>query len=364
LRTPLNAILGFAQLMEFDALTPDQAESVAHILSGGRHLLGLINEVLDIARIESGRLPLSLEAVEVREAMQEAAELMQPLARARNIRLTTVYPSDPHCAVMVDRQRVKQILLNLLANAIKYNREHGTVTFTSEVVEDRLVRIDVRDTGPGISPVRLERLFTPFDRLGAEASGVEGTGLGLALSLRLAEVMGGRLAVQSAVGEGSTFSVEFPRVESVVAVADSSGVGREAAPVSGAAARTVLYIEDNLSNLTLVRRLFAQRSEVTLLPAMQGQLGLDLAREHHPDLILLDLHLPDLPGSLVLERLQEDARTQGIPVAVITADATVGQRARLLAAGARAYLTKPLDVHEFLAVVDALLDAAPAGSTP
>ncbi len=356
LRTPLNAILGFAQLLQMDAQTPEQRESVAHILKGGRHLLDLINEVLDIARIESGRLHLSPEPVPVGELLREALDLMRPLASERGIRLDlgAVPAEDGH--VLADRQRLKQTVLNLISNAVKYNREGGKITVACAEGPGARLRIRVTDTGPGIPAAFQARLFTPFDRLGAEQRGPEGTGLGLALSKRLVEAMGGMLGVESAVGEGSTFWVELPLTaspEERLGGVPAEPVAVESAPRP---AVTILYVEDNLSNLRLVERVLARRPEVTLLPAMQGRLGLDLAREHRPALILLDLHLPDVPGYEVLRHLQGDPRTRDIPVIVISADATPGQVQRLKDSGARAYLTKPLDVKELLALLDALVN--------
>jgi PAS domain S-box-containing protein len=356
LRTPLNAILGFAQVLDLDALEPAQRESVSHILKGGRHLLALIDEVLDIARIEAGRLRLSLEAVAVRTVMDEARSLIRPLADGRKIQLRVEVPEPSTLHVRADRQRLKQVLLNLLSNAIKYNREGGVVTLACEDrPEGNRVRLRVVDMGPGISPERLARLFTPFDRLGAEATGVEGTGLGLALSRALAEAMGGALSVVSEVGRGSTFWVELDRAES-----PEPEILEAAAQVSGGPTlkngAVVLYIEDNPSNVHLIEHVLARRPGVKLLTTMQGRLGLALASEHRPGLILLDLHLPDISGTEVLRQLQDEPRTRGIRVVVLSADASPGQARQLLDAGAHAYLTKPIDVREFLRVLDQTLE--------
>ncbi len=352
LRTPLNAVLGFGQLLELEPLPAGQRESVDHILKAGRHLLGLIDEVLDISRIEAGHLAISLEPVLVNDVIREALDLVHPLAAKWNVRLDGRPSEADDRYVKADRQRLKQVLLNFLSNAAKFNRPEGTVTVSvSEAPGDRL-RLNVIDTGLGIPPEKMARLFTPFDRLGAEERGVEGTGLGLALSKRLVEMMGGAVGVESAVGQGSTFWVELPHVESPAAGVDL----RPAAPVQTLdTLGTVLYIEDNLPNLRLVERLVAHRPEVKLLSAMQGGLGLELAREHSPDLILLDLQLPDLSGAEVLDRLQHDPRTSGIPVVVLSADATPGQVKRLRSAGAREFLTKPLDVKRLLGLLDQVL---------
>jgi len=362
LRTPLNAILGFGQVLEFERLEADQRESVGYILKAGRHLLGLIDEVLDIARIEAGRLSLSLEPVQVKQVVDEARSMIRPLAAERNIRLQVEVPEDADRYVLADRQRLKQVLLNLLSNAVKYNREGGEVIFSWEEAPGGRVRFAVADAGPGIPPEKVAQLFTPFERLGVEETGVEGTGLGLALSKALMEAMGGTMGVESAVGKGSVFWFELPQAEG-----PEAGVVREEEGVSALpplrAGSTVLYVEDNLSNLRLIEHLLARRPGVKVLSAMQGRLGLDLAREHRPSLILLDLHLPDVPGIEVLRRLREDPRTREIPVVVISADASPGQHHRLLAAGAQDYLTKPIDVRKFLAIVDQTLSAEEASGT-
>ena len=357
LRTPLNAILGFAQLLEMDHLTSEQQESVAQILKAGRHLLDLINEVLDIARIEAGRLIVSIESVSVKEVIQEGLDLVAPLAVARDIQLKVEAAGLSDRFIFVDRQRLKQVLLNLLSNAVKYNRPGGVVTLSYAEVKGGRLRVNVSDTGLGIPPDRLGQLFTPFERLGAEQTGIEGTGLGLALSKRLVEAMRGTMGVDSTVGRGSTFWVEFPlSVEEQPATQRGTEGPRPAAVAEAArGAFSVLYIEDNLSNLELIQHLLSRRPEIKLLSAMQGRLGLDLAREHRPDLILLDVHLPDIPGAEMVRLLREDLKTRNIPVVVVSADALPTQIQRLLAAGARAYLTKPLEVRKFLDVVDQVL---------
>ncbi len=352
LRTPLNSIIGFGQLLELDVRGPEQRESVAHILKGGRHLLGLINEVLDVARIEAGRLSLSLEPVVLEDVVRGALDLVRPLAAARGVLL----PSPPawNRSVMADRQRLQQVLLNLLSNAIKYNREGGSITVgAADATADRL-RLTISDTGNGISREMLERLFTPFDRLGADQTAVEGTGLGLTLSKGLVEVMGGSLTLESRLGAGTTCTIELPTTTNAdvpLPASDPGARNTEGARTHG----TVLYVEDNLANLRLVERVVALRPGVTLLSAMQGRQGLELARDHRPDLIVLDLHLPDLPGTEVLAQLLAEPRTREIPVVILSADATPSQITRLRAQGARAYLTKPLDVQAFLTQLDEVL---------
>ncbi len=356
LRTPLNAILGFGQVLEMERLETAQRESVGYILKAGHHLLGLIDEVLDIARIEAGRLRLSLEPVSVKVTLDEARSLIRPLAEERKIRLRVEPPERADLYVLADPQRLKQVLLNLLSNGVKYNREGGEVTLSCEEAHGNRLRFKVTDTGPGIPPDRIERLFAPFERLGAEGTGVEGTGLGLALSKALVEAMAGALGVESVVGRGSTFWMELPRAESLepeIARAAESAPGGPALR-SGSA---LLYIEDNLSNVKLIEHVLARRPQVRLLTAIQGRLGLDLAREHRPGLILLDLHLPDISGDNVLRQLREDARTRDIPVVILSAEASPGQIQRLLDAGAHQYLTKPIDVRKLLGIVDEVLGA-------
>jgi CheY-like chemotaxis protein len=275
---------------------------------------------------------------------------------------------DVSCAthVLGDRQRLKQVLLNLLSNAVKYNREGGSVHLACEPVAGERLRIKVTDTGLGVPPESVERLFVPFERVGSEHSSIEGTGLGLPLSKRLAEAMGGTLDLASTPGQGSTFWVELPLVEGPVQQ-DERRSQAEARPAEEPAeptgpTLTVLYIEDNLSNLRLVERVLGRRPGVRLISAMRPQLGLDLAAEHHPDLILLDLHLPDMPGQEVYRRLQASPRTAGIPVVVLSADARPALVDQLLGQGVRAFLTKPLDVRELLEVLDGVAaDREPAG---
>ena len=355
LRTPLNAVLGYGQLLEMDHLDEDQRESVHQILKGGTLLLDLINEVLDIARIESGRMALSLEPIEVQDAIKEALDLIRPLATERGVSITVEGTSERPQFVLADRQRLKQILLNLLSNAVKFSRPGGAVVLRCRDVGEG-VRIEVADQGAGISASHLDRLFTPFERLKADAAGVTGTGLGLALSKRLAEVMGGTIEVKSKEGVGSTFSIQLPKAS--VARFDKEAMTVEWAETTQQNEETtMLQIEDNPSNIRLVERILSGRPNSRLITAMQGSLGLELARQHSPDLILLDLNLPDVTGYDVLRDLRTDPRLADIPVVVISADATKGQMDRVLAAGAHSYLTKPLDVQRFMEVVNQALNS-------
>jgi signal transduction histidine kinase/CheY-like chemotaxis protein len=357
LRTPLNAVLGFAQLLELEDLTTSERESVDQIKKGGEHLLGLINEVLDITRIETGTIALSSEPVLAKDVVREALDLMRPFAAEHQINLTGDALSMCDLHVFADRQRLKQVLLNLLSNGVKYNLVGGTVAISCQTTADRL-RIGVADTGPGIAPEHLHLLFEPFERLGAANSGIEGTGIGLALSRRLAEAMGGSLDVDTTVGRGSTFWLELPVVESPVERLErlEGKLVVPAVPANGHR-DTIVYIEDNLSNLRLVERLLERRNDIELVAAMQGRLGVDLVRQHDPVAVLLDLHLPNIDGEEVLRQLRTDPATATIPVVMLSAEATPGHAQRLVAAGAHSYLTKPLDVRQFLGVLDELVAA-------
>jgi signal transduction histidine kinase/CheY-like chemotaxis protein len=354
LRTPLAAIMGFSELLALSDLDERRKEWAGTILKAGQHLLRLVDEVLDISRIEAGELGLSLDPVEIRGLLEDAVELVQPLADGRAIALHRPQISDGSGYVRADSHRLKQVLINLLSNAVKYNRGGGEVRVSVYAVGSDRMRIAVSDTGPGIAREALPKLFTPFERLTA-GSDVQGTGLGLALSRSLVEAMGGRVEVESTVGEGSTFTVELARGEPA-AVAAPDGDERElVAERSYDGERRLLYIEDTVANVRLIEEILRSRPSIKLLPAGMGRLGLELAAEHRPDLILLDLHLPDVDGEQVLARLGEDERTREIPVVVLSADATDRSRTPLLENGASAYLTKPIGVPDLLAVVDEYL---------
>jgi PAS domain S-box-containing protein len=354
LRTPLNAILGFGQLLELDDLTERQEESVGQVLRGGRHLLGLIDDVLDISRIESGNLALSMEATAVEEVVSESLSLVASLAEQHGvtIRVESTLPAGAH--VLADRRRLKQVLVNLATNAVKYNERGGRVTFVCSSPEPGVVRLAVRDTGRGIPEEMLERLFTPFDRLGAENTAVDGTGIGLALSQRLAEMMGTTLAVETTVGEGTTFSLDLPVAADPVESAATAG-GAGGLPDVDGPGGTVLYVEDNPSNLKLVQRLLERRGDIRLLSATTGAMALAILSKMPVDVVLLDLHLPDMPGTEVLRRLREHPMTARTPVVVVSADATPGQLERLRAGGADGFLSKPIDLAAFLRELDSHL---------
>jgi len=361
LRSPLNAILGFAQLMESGTPLPtvSQKASIDQILRAGWYLLDLINQVLDLALIESGRMSLSREPVSLPEVLQDCQTLMAPLALKKDVALHFGQLASP-CFVSADSTRLKQVVINLLSNAIKYNRRGGSVTVTcSERTVGRL-RISVQDTGDGLTADKMAHLFQPFNRLGKEDSDEQGTGIGLVVSKRLVEQMGGELGVISTVGVGSVFWVEValisaPQFDDVASVLQLAAVAPE---LSAHGVRTVLYVEDNRANMELVQQLIARRPDLRLFGAADATRGIALAREHQPDVILLDINLPGISGLQALKILQEDACTQHIPVLALSANAMPRDIERGLAAGFMRYLTKPIRVPEFMDALDAGLALA------
>jgi signal transduction histidine kinase/CheY-like chemotaxis protein len=366
LRTPLTAIIGFGQLLQMEDLGEDDRESVDHIVRAGHHLLALINEVLDIAKIETGHLSLSVEPVDLGEVAAEAVALLAPQAAERRVAVAMGVPAGT--TVLADRQRLKQVLVNLLSNAVKYNPVGGDARLAVDPGGGDRARITVTDTGMGIPEAAVDRVWAPFDRLDAAHSTIEGTGVGLALSKHLVEAMGGTIGFTSRLSYGTTFWVELPRATDTAAAAAPAGAEPAAAghaparPVPGAPparpdvvpepdGSVVLYVEDNLANLRLVERVFRHRPE-RLEVAMQGRRTVELARQLRPRLVLLDLNLPDIDGDVVLRMLKADAATASVPVVIISADATARRSDQLLALGAAAYLAKPIDVAELLAVLD------------
>lgn len=359
LRTPLNAILGFTQLMEAEPLSSSLAESVEHVSRAGKHLLSLINEVLDISRIDAGRFALSPEPIEVHGFLSEAIESIQPLALRHEIpmRLEPAIAEMPPLQVLADRQRLHQVMYNILSNAVKYNRADGRVTVSYRVDGPR-IRMTVADTGRGIEPEKLSRLFLPFERLGAESTDIEGSGIGLALSRGIVHALQGELHVESHVGEGSTFWLTLPRADEALPVEEPKPVAAPAAiplapvtPPTVDGRRTLLYIEDQDLNLRLVERILNPRPQYRLITATLGNTGLEIARSQKPDLILLDLNLPDMTGDEVLHRLKSDAAVRHIPVIMVSADAMGERIEHLLRLGAAGYLTKPYKLEEFLRVI-------------
>ena len=358
LRTPLAAVMGFSELLTLADLDREKREWATMIHKAGEHLLALVNDVLDISRIEAGKLSISPEPVAVGDLFGEALEIVRPLADSHDIAVQA--PSvAPGCGyVIADKQRLKQVLINLLSNAIKYSRDGGEVTISVTEANAERIRLAVQDRGPGIDEASMGKLFEPFRRLDATADRVEGTGLGLALSRVLVEAMGGSIGVASTPGEGSTFAVELARGEPSAVERGPSEPDPLVARRTYRGERRLLYIEDTVANVRLIEDILRARPSIRVLPAMMGRLGIDLAHEHNPDLILLDLHLPDLPGEEVLEHLQRDERTRDIPVVILSADATRKTPEPLLAAGARAYMTKPISVRGLLGLVDEYMGVA------
>ncbi len=358
LRSPLNAILGFAQLMETEspAPTPAQHDSIAQILQAGWHLLKLINEILDLAKIESGQFSLSLEAVSLGDVMAECQSIIEGQARTQGIALC--FPTfDAPCFVRADRTRLKQVLINLISNAIKYNQPDGRVDVTFEENASARVRVCIGDTGVGLSPQRLGQLFQPFNRLGQEGGGVEGTGIGLVVAKQLIELMNGVIGVESTVDVGSDFWFEIASASPPAFVAGTDLV--PLVPItpepSGERQRQFLYVEDNSANLKLVERLFARRSGWTLTGAMTGRLGLELAHSMLPDVILMDINLPDISGDDALVLLRKSPVTRHIPVVAVTANAMPRGIERGLKSGFFQYVTKPINVGEFMKTLTAAL---------
>ncbi len=356
LRTPLNALLGFTQLLELDrkqALAPHQLDWTAQMRQAGWHLLHMINDTLDLARIESGHVDLEPRTLDLTELVTAAQALVAQAAEKRRIRVE-VHLGLGAQAVIGDATRVKQILTNLLSNAVKYNLEGGSVIIASRMTDEGRVALDVIDTGAGMNPQQLAQLFQPFNRLGQESGPVEGTGIGLVISLRLAELMGGTLHARSSVGMGSTFTLELPRAAVAPAPhpADDDGLVEPAAYRR----RVIHYVEDNETNAEVMRGILALRPQVELEVSTLGLDGLAAIKRRRPSLVLLDMQLPDIDGLELLRHLQAGADTSDIPVIVVSADATEARISQAIAAGATHYLTKPVNVPTFLAAVDSVLD--------
>jgi len=361
LRSPLNAILGFAQLMDSGLPLPTsgQKDSIDQILQAGWYLLELINEILDLAQIESGKLSLSLEPISLDEVLSDCQAMIEPQARKSGIRVGFPKPEHP-LFVSADRTRVKQIFVNLLSNAIKYNRVGGSVEVTCRACPGERVRVSFQDTGEGLAPDKLAQLFQPFNRLGQEDGLEEGTGIGLVVSKQLAELMGGSIGVESAVGVGSVFWVELNAADAIAAHSGTSpAVPAPPADAAGAAPRrTVLCVEDNPANLMLITRILARRPDISLLSAKDGRQGIEMAHAEMPEVILMDINLPGINGVAALKILAADAATAHIPVIAISANAMPRDIERGLEAGFFRYLTKPIKVDEFMDTLDLALDCA------
>lgn len=360
LRTPLTAIIGYSDLLGMDGPRPDQREKLQAVNRASEHLLSLINDVLDITSIETGTVGGTTEPVPVAEVVNEAANVLARLAEDRQIRIR-VEPSAASAWVLADRTRLRQVVLNLVSNAIKYSVSGGSVRVAADPPGGDRVRVTVRDTGPGIAAELLPRLFTPFDRLGAERSAVPGSGLGLALCRRIIEAMGGAVGVDSQLGKGSTFWFDLPRAapSPVATVTGRAQRRRRHRPPAGA---TILFVEDDPATRRMMSAIFERRPELRIISTDSGAAALDLVRREAPDAVLLDLHLPDLSGEEVLDRLRHDPETERLPVIVISADATTGTIARVRRAGVREYLTKPVRPRAVLEVLDSLAAEAALSS--
>ena len=355
LRTPLNAILGFAQLLDTGSPTPtpEQKRSIDQILEAGWHLLNMVDDVLDLSLIESGGIKLTNDIVSVKEVLRECDAMTQTIAGADAINTTFYYP-DPSLRIQADKTRLKQALLNLLTNAIKYNRLNGTVDVGYRCVDDARVHIYVKDTGPGLSVDQLQNLFQSFNRLGQEASSTEGSGIGLVVTKRLVELMGGTINVKSNQGIGSEFWIEFPIAQVSVPLHTPPAQVIANLPIISSQ-RTVLYIEDNPANLMLVEQLFARRSDLALLSAVDALSGIDLARLHKPDLILMDINLPNISGAQALKILRSMPETHAIPIIAISANAMVDDIESALEAGFFRYITKPIRIDQLLETIELAL---------
>jgi PAS domain S-box-containing protein len=385
LRTPLNAVLGFAQLMASESPPPtvEQKQSIDQILQAGWYLLRLINEILDLAMIESGKVTISQEAMALTDVLQDCEAMIEPQAQQRGIRMTFPHLDSQFC-IHADRVRVKQVMINLLSNAIKYNRDGGEVVVECAMSSDNRIRVSVKDTGAGLAPAQLEQLFQPFNRLGQEAGAEEGTGIGLVVTKQLVELMGGVIGVESRVGVGSVFwfelavsgtpqsmdhsiaqllpqslatSVATSATQTLPRPVRQSDMPQASKPEAHAPPlkRTLLYVEDNPANLSLVEQLIARRSDLELLTAIDGHVGIQMARAHQPDVILMDINLPGISGFGALKVLQEDPATAHIPVLALSANAVPRDIEKGLEAGFFRYLTKPIKVVEFMDALDIAL---------
>lgn len=362
LRTPMNAIIGFAQLLEDDRDSPlseDQQDSLHEISKAGNHLLELINEVLELTRVENGRQSLSIEPLEPWEVCSECVSLLNPLAQERGIAVTVIPATAGR--VVADRTKLRQVLINLISNAIKFNHESGAVDVGFELRPESLLRIWVRDTGPGIAPGFMPRLFIPFERAAAVDGLIEGTGIGLVLAKRLVEAMGGTIGVETTVGIGSMFWVDLPHAAQMEAFEASPVAPTVPLSVQSARERQVLYIEDNPANMRLVKKIVSGLGGVRLFSAETAEAGLKLVRTVTPDLILLDINLPGMDGFEALERLRANPQTRAIPVVAVTASAMPDQVKRIMAAGFNECLTKPINLQRFVKVIGMQLEKAAPG---
>ncbi|GJL77036.1 MAG: histidine kinase [Nitrospinaceae bacterium] len=359
LRTPMNAILGFGQLLEYDTkepLTESQKPKVSEILKAGNHLLELINEVLDLSRIESGELTLSIENVNLHALVEETIFLVVPLAQQYDIQIENKIPDASNSVfVRADRTKLKQVLLNLISNAVKYNCKKGSVILDCERGPANKIRVNITDTGPGLSMEQQKHIFEPFNRLDADKTDIEGTGIGLTITKRLLETMEGSILLKSQPEKGSCFIIELPEGKEIQPDGlDSCQKAKELQPDSGQR-YTLLYVEDNPANLNLVEQILECRPDITLLSASRSQLGIDLACSHKPDLILMDIHMPEMDGITAMKKLKGYEETRDIPIIAVSANAMKSDIEKSLKDGFDAYITKPLNIKEFFAKIEAHL---------
>jgi PAS domain S-box-containing protein len=362
LRTPLNSILGFAQLLQRDKkspLTERQNDKLEHVLSGGEHLLRLIDDILDLSRIESGRVAVSIEPVGISEVLTEVRTTLAPMANRASISLLVAPLADPNLVILADRTRFSQILINYGSNAVKYGRAGGRVTLKVSVLEDGFVRVEVEDDGIGIPLEKQDKIFEPFHRAGQEAGPIQGTGIGLAISKRLANLMGGRVGFLSKPGAGSTFWIELPlRPATVKALPQELDNHREQLASVGSGTgtvHTIVYIEDNPSNIAFMRELLGELENVELITVPTAEVGIELVRERKPKLVIMDINLPGMSGYEATAKLKQWPETRDIPVVALTAAAMMADRQRSATAGFHRYLTKPVRVQELMDTLEELL---------
>lgn len=364
LRTPLNSILGFAQLLQRDKRTPlneRQQEKLEYVLKGGEHLLRLIDDILDLSRVEAGRVTVSSEPVGVADVLAEVKATLDPMATRMGINVRVLPLPNLPLQVVADRTRFSQILINFGSNAIKYGKRGGTVTFAVSEPKSGLVRISVIDSGIGIPFDKQDKIFQPFQRAGQEAGPIEGTGIGLAISRRLADLMGGSVGFSSAPDQGSDFWIDLPRHD---AVRDTTPAGVAAArspslAKAGSARHTVVYIEDNPSNIAFMRDVFEEFEHIDLVAIPTAEVGIEVVRARLPDLVIMDINLPGMSGYEATRRLREWPETKDIPVIALTAAAMTGDRKRASESGFRKYLTKPVRIDELLETLEELLVQRP-----
>ena len=359
-RTPMNAILGFAQLMKIDKSGEHsniQLQNIEQILKAGNHLLTLINEVLDLSLIESGKMKLSLENIDVYSVVLEVLDLVNPMAKEAGIRVENKIEKEENLVVIADRKALIQSLLNLVSNAVKYNVKNGSVCLDWKREENGLLSIDVIDTGIGISLDKQKDLFDPFNRLGRDATKIEGTGIGLTITKNLLEFMGGKIVVDSSQGKGSRFSIQLKEGRDSMKIEVDDFDTDHSIPTgnSGNDHKTFLYIEDNLTNYELVKQILMERPQINLLHAVDGKTGIELSMKHSPNLILMDINLPDMNGKIVFKKLKDNPLTSSIPVIALSADAMQSDIQEALNLGFGNYITKPIQITPFLEKIDEIL---------